>query len=339
MSVTVTDDQKATRRAKALVRTAKPETSSKKVVIKVKSPAKFRDVFNASPEDRIKIIRRGMPATEAKRIVQVLGLEHKFFYHALGLKTATVNRKIALSEQLSSDESERLLGVAKLIGQVEAIIAESGDPNDFNASEWISRWLREPLPAFGGDSADRAARHDGRPGDGGRSSRPDSKRSLCVSHSLWRIASDTRDYTADDLSGKGAEITGGRWNDRGTPVVYTSCNRALAALETIVHLNAGGLPLNRYLIEIIIPDDVWAQAQACDHTIAPVGWDSEPASRTSSDFGTNWARSNDTLLLRVPSVIVPEEQNVLINPRHRDLTKISARKIRKWIYDPRMLKA
>ena len=144
-----------------------------------------------------------------------------------------------------------------------------------------------------------------------------------MSHSLWRIASDTRDYTADDLSGKGAEITGGRWNDRGTPVVYTSCNRALAALETIVHLNAGGLPLNRYLIEIIIPDDVWAQAQACDHTIAPVGW----------------ARSNDTLLLRVPSVIVPEEQNVLINPRHRDLTKISARKIRKWIYDPRMLKA
>jgi putative toxin-antitoxin system antitoxin component (TIGR02293 family) len=150
MSVTVTDDQKATRRAKALVRTAKPETSSKKVVIKVKSPAKFRDVFNASPEDRIKIIRRGMPATEAKRIVQVLGLEHKFFDQALGLKTATVNRKIALSEQLSSDESERLLGVAKLIGQVEAIIAESGDPNDFNASEWISRWLREPLPAFGG---------------------------------------------------------------------------------------------------------------------------------------------------------------------------------------------
>lgn len=160
-----------------------------------------------------------------------------------------------------------------------------------------------------------------------------------MSHSLWRIASDTRDYTADDLSGKGAESTGGRWNERGTPVVYTSTNRALAALETVVHLNAGGLPLNRYLVEIIIPDDVWGSAQACDHTTAPVGWDAEPASKTSSDYGITWSRSNASLLLRVPSVIVPEEQNVLINPRHPDLAKITARKVRKWLYDPRMLKA
>ena len=159
-----------------------------------------------------------------------------------------------------------------------------------------------------------------------------------MSQSLWRIAADTRDYTADDLGGKGAEITGGRWNDRGTPVVYSSCNRALAALETIVHLNAAGLPLNRYLVEIIIPDEVWALAQDCDHTTAPVGWDAQPAIRTSSDFGTRWARSTSTLLLRVPSVIVPEEQNVLINPRHPDLAKITARKIRKWLYDPRMAK-
>ena len=160
-----------------------------------------------------------------------------------------------------------------------------------------------------------------------------------MSHSLWRIASDTRDYTADDLSGKGAESTGGRWNERGTPVVYTSTNRALAALETVVHLNAGGLPLNRYLVEIIIPDDVWGSAQACDHTTAPVGWDAEPASKTSSDYGITWSRSNASLFLRVPSVIVPEEQNVLINPRHPDLAKITARKVRKWLYDPRMLKA
>jgi len=160
-----------------------------------------------------------------------------------------------------------------------------------------------------------------------------------VSHSLWRIASDTRDYTADHLSGKGAEITGGRWNERGTPVVYTSTSRALAALETVVHLNAGGLPLNRYLVDIIIPDDVWDAAQACDYTTAPVGWDAEPASKTSSDYGMRWARSNASLLLRVPSVIGPEEQNVLINPRHPDLAKVTARKVRKWLYDPRMLKA
>lgn len=159
-----------------------------------------------------------------------------------------------------------------------------------------------------------------------------------MSHSVWRIASDTRDYEADDLSGKGAEITGGRWNDKGTPVVYTSANRALAALETIVHLNAGGLPLNRYLVEITIPDPVWDAAEVLDPASAPVGWDAEPASKTSSNFGTRWARSNASLILRVPSVIVPEESNVLLNPRHPDIAQVTARKLRKWLYDPRTLK-
>lgn len=160
-----------------------------------------------------------------------------------------------------------------------------------------------------------------------------------MSVSVWRIATDTKDYEADDLSGKGAEITGGRWNDKGAPLVYTSTNRALAALETIVHLNSGGLPLNRYLVEIVIPDDVWNAAEEIDHTTAPVGWDADPASRTSSDFGTRWARAATSLLLRVPSVIVPEESNVLINPRHPDIAAIKARKVRKWIYDPRIVRS
>jgi putative toxin-antitoxin system antitoxin component (TIGR02293 family) len=96
------------------------------------------------------MIRKGVPAIEAKRLVLALGVEQKVFYQALGLKTATVNRKITQSEQLASDESERLLGVARLIGQVEAIVTESGDPQGFDAPEWLSRWLREPLPALGG---------------------------------------------------------------------------------------------------------------------------------------------------------------------------------------------
>jgi RES domain-containing protein len=160
-----------------------------------------------------------------------------------------------------------------------------------------------------------------------------------VSVSVWRIASDTRDYESDDLSGKGAEITGGRWSDKGTPVVYASANRALAALETTVHLNAGGLPLNRYLIEIAIPDAVWNAAELINSTSAPVGWDAEPPRKTSSDFGTRWARSNGSLLLWVPSVIVPEESNVLINPRHPDIVKVTARKVRKWLYDPRTVRS
>lgn len=115
-----------------------------------KAAGGYRELFAASPQARIAMIRQGVPAIEAKRLVQALGVEQKVFYQALGLKTATVNRKITQSEQLASDESERLLGVARLIGQVEQIVAESGDPQGFDAPEWLSRWLREPLPALGG---------------------------------------------------------------------------------------------------------------------------------------------------------------------------------------------
>lgn len=157
-----------------------------------------------------------------------------------------------------------------------------------------------------------------------------------MSRTVWRIAADTPTYEADDLSGAGAKATGGRWNAAGVPVVYTSQTRALACLETVVHLNAGGLPLNRYLVQVTIPDDVWAEAQTENSASLAVGWDAEPAGRASTGFGTNWIHSDPSALLVVPSVIVPEEFNVLINPRHSDSARITAVKVRKWLYDPRL---
>jgi RES domain-containing protein len=154
---------------------------------------------------------------------------------------------------------------------------------------------------------------------------------------FWRIASDTRDYEADDMSGAGARKTGGRWNEVGLPMVYAASSRALACLETIVHLNAGGLPLNRYLVEIAIPDAVWAAAEIAVLE-AIVGWDAEPAGRASIAFGTQWAKSQRSALLVVPSVIVPEENNLLINPAHAGAEQVIARKLRKWLYDPRMVR-
>jgi len=159
-----------------------------------------------------------------------------------------------------------------------------------------------------------------------------------LSQTVWRIATDTPTYEADDLSGSGAKATGGRWNGPGVAVVYTSSTRALACLETVVHLNASGLPLNRYLVEVTLPDDLWAQAQTTRSTSLPVGWDAEPAGRASIGFGTSWIRSGASALLIVSSVIVPEEVNVLINPLHADSARIVAVKIRKWLYDPRLIK-
>ncbi len=159
-----------------------------------------------------------------------------------------------------------------------------------------------------------------------------------MSRTVWRISTDTPSYEAHDLSGAGAKTTGGRWNEKAVPVVYTSETRALACLETVVHLNAGGLPLNRYLVEVTIPDGVWTEAWRESSASLAVGWDAEPAGRASIDFGTKWLRSGGSALLVVPSVIVPEEFNVLINPQHSASAGITANKVRKWLYDSRLIK-
>ncbi len=159
-----------------------------------------------------------------------------------------------------------------------------------------------------------------------------------MSRTAWRIATDTPAYQADDLSGEGAKQTGGRWNEAGIAIVYASETRALACLETIVHLNAGGLPLNRYLVEITIPDDVWRRARVETAPSLPVGWDAQPAGQVSLRLGRDWARSRACAILVVPSAIVPEESNILINPVHPDTARITARKHRRWLYDPRLTK-
>jgi RES domain-containing protein len=121
-------------------------------------------------------------------------------------------------------------------------------------------------------------------------------------------------------------------------IIYASQTRALACLETVVHLNAGGLPLNRYLVELTLPDALWANAQRTTASSLPVGWDAEPAGRDSIRFGDNWIAAGSSALLVVPSVIVPEEFNVLINPAHAGSSLITAVKVRKWLYDARLTK-
>ncbi len=155
---------------------------------------------------------------------------------------------------------------------------------------------------------------------------------------LWRIGSDTPEYEAHDLSGRGAEASGGRWNRVGTPLVYASTSRALACLETVVHLARHPLPLNRYLVRISVPLSAWTAAVQLD-AAAVVGWDALPAGKASLDWGTRWAASAASLLARVPSVVVPEEFNVLINPAHPDAGTLAAVKLRRWGYDARLMPA
>ena len=153
---------------------------------------------------------------------------------------------------------------------------------------------------------------------------------------VWRIAADAADYGSDDLSGKGAEKTGGRWNRKGTPVIYASGSIALSFLETLVHLTGlQPLPLNRYLVKIDIPAPEW-KARTLFEPIRHVGWDALPAGLVSLNWGTAWLHSRSTLLAEVPSIVVPDEFNVLINPGHPDISKLRATKIRRWNYDARL---
>ncbi|MFM9967127.1 MAG: RES family NAD+ phosphorylase [Burkholderiales bacterium] len=159
---------------------------------------------------------------------------------------------------------------------------------------------------------------------------------MSESFTVWRIAPDTPWYQAQDLSGKGAQDTGGRWNRKGSPVVYTSVSRALACLETVVHLSGGdALPLNRYLVKIDIPAALWKSRVEFD-PVRHVGWDAEPSGKVSMNWGTAWIQGKSSVLAQVPSVIVPEECNFLINPRHPDAAKIIGVKVRKWTYDQRI---
>ena len=88
------------------------------------------------------------------------------------------------------------------------------------------------------------------------------------------------------------------------------------------------------LVRIDVPTDVWAQVTMID-IASHIGWDALPVGMVSINWGTKWCANMTSALALVPSVVVPEEFNVLLNPVHADAAKLKATKIRKWLYDPR----
>jgi len=147
---------------------------------------------------------------------------------------------------------------------------------------------------------------------------------------VWRIV---RRPHALDRSGAGAQQHGGRWNRPGTAVIYAGETIAIAAMETYVHI-AGVVPPDLVLVRIDLPDDHSAERPRLADL--PDGWDLIPPGPASMDLGSRWARANRSLVLYVPSVLVPEERNAVVNPDHPEFETVRMTVERAFTFDRRM---
>lgn len=133
------------------------------------------------------------------------------------------------------------------------------------------------------------------------------------------------------FSGQGSIRFPGKWHFAGVPLVYTATSGALAALEMLVHMDLRHAPDDLVLINAEVPNNLISEA----HNI-PVGWDYVPANHISREIGTQWQRNNRSVALRVPSVIMPSEDNVLLNPQHSDFAQVTIGNAELFTFDPRL---
>ncbi|CAN5141865.1 RES family NAD+ phosphorylase [soil metagenome] len=149
----------------------------------------------------------------------------------------------------------------------------------------------------------------------------------------WRIVRSQRIASAFD--GEGARLYPGRWNDRGSPVVYAASSLALAALEILVHLEDQELLAREFVgIPVDFPDGA---CHRTDPQSLPDGWDAEPPGEASRRVGRAWLEANSRPALSVPSVVITLETNYLLNPRHPDFAKrITVGQPHPFHFDPRL---
>jgi len=137
-----------------------------------------------------------------------------------------------------------------------------------------------------------------------------------------------------DLSGKGAEKAGGRWNSKGVALVYTGESRALCTTEIAVHTPLGILPKDFELVTIDIPDSI--KIFELNLKVLPADWRSIPHSGTTQELGDQFIKAGKHAVLKVPSAVVPGDFNYLINPFHKDFHKVKIAKTEKFDFDGRL---
>lgn len=144
----------------------------------------------------------------------------------------------------------------------------------------------------------------------------------------------SREKFASPLSGKGSAIKGARWNSIGIELIYTANNRSLAMAEVAVHFTLATLPSDYLMLTINIPDDI--EGQQVKEVDLPKDWKDFPHPVSTQKIGDQFVSENKYCLLIVPSVVTIGDYNVLINPNHKDFSRISITKLEKFPFDKRI---
>lgn len=147
----------------------------------------------------------------------------------------------------------------------------------------------------------------------------------------WRITKQKHAKTA--FTGEGARLYGGRWNSPGTIIIYTAESQSLAALEMLVHMDAPELLAQYVLFEVGIDDSCITDLNILE---LPKTWKADPPPAKLWAIGDQWVAARTSAVLRVPSALVPEEHNFLLNPNHQDFSKLQIGKPSSFRFDPRL---
>ncbi len=143
----------------------------------------------------------------------------------------------------------------------------------------------------------------------------------------------TKKKYKNDLSGIGAELSGGRWNSKGNRIVYTGSNRALCIAEVAVHLPLGIVPKD-YMLQIIqLPNVTIQEVKIKD---LPKSWKLFPHQSKIKAIGDKFLQENRKLILKVPSAVVQGESNYLLNPKHKFMEKVELKDVEPFKFDDRL---
>ena len=140
------------------------------------------------------------------------------------------------------------------------------------------------------------------------------------------------DIYKDDLGGTGAKLFGGRWNNIGVPALYTTGNISLAVLELLVRTDRKNIPLNHYLLQILIPDT--ESPIVLPKNKLKAGWKDDI--HLTQWIGSEFMTAGESLILQVPSAVVDEEHNFIINPTHPHFNKLKIVSAKKFQFDTRL---